>query len=39
MCCCLKIAEHKRAVDALLEEKRARYEAARAAEEAEEAAR
>eukprot|EP00775_Hariotina_reticulata_P009667 gene9667-9826_t len=35
----MKIAEHKCSVDALLEEKRARYEAARAVEEAEEAAR
>lgn len=35
----LQIAEHKRAVDKLVEEKRARYEAARAADEAEEAAR
>lgn len=35
----LKIQDHKREVDRLLEEKRAMYEAARAAEEAEEAAR
>jgi len=35
----LQIAEHKRAVDKMLEEKRAAYEAARAAEEQEEAAR
>jgi hypothetical protein len=35
----LQIAEHKRAVDKMLEEKHAMYEAARAAEEQEEAAR
>lgn len=34
-----QIADHKRAVDKMLEEKRAAYEAARAAEEQEEAAR
>jgi hypothetical protein len=41
-CCCavsrLQVAEHKRAVDELLADKRARFEAACAAEEAEEAA-
>jgi hypothetical protein len=35
----LQVAEHKRAVDKMLEEKRARYEEARRAEEAEAAAR
>jgi hypothetical protein len=36
---CVQVAEHKRAVDKMLEDKRAMYEAARAAEEREEAAR
>lgn len=36
---CAQVAEHKRAVDKMLEDKRAMYEAARAAEEREEAAR
>jgi predicted HicB family RNase H-like nuclease len=35
----LQVAEHKRAVDRMLEEKRERYEEARRAEEAETAAR
>jgi hypothetical protein len=34
-----QVAEHKRAVDAMLAEKRAMFEAARAAEEAQDAAR
>lgn len=39
VCACPQVAEHKRAVDKMLEEKRAIFEAARAAEEQEEAAR
>lgn len=35
----MQIAEHRRAVDKILEEKRAMYEAARAVEEQQEAAR
>lgn len=38
-CCRRQVAEHKRAVDKMLEDKRAMYEAARAAEEQQEAAR
>jgi hypothetical protein len=36
---CVQVAEHKRAVDKMLEDKRAMYEAARAAEQQEEAAK
>lgn len=39
LCLCIQVAEHKRAVDDMLADKRARYEEARRAEEAEEEAR
>lgn len=39
VCLCVQVAEHRRAVDKMLEDKRAMYEVARAAEEQEAAAR